>query len=85
MPMADLAVVKYSSPVFALILGRVLLGERIGAVKAAFCVLITAGNLMVVRPPIIFGSHQESQRSLGHYTTNKKSFILDIFFCSKSV
>ena len=51
MPLEDLAVLKFSSPLFSIIIGLILLQEKFSPIKVIFALGILGGVIMVVQPP----------------------------------
>jgi len=57
MPIGDLIVICFASPVFSVFLDRVVLKRLLTFLSVSLCFLIVLGNVLVVQPPVIFG-HQ---------------------------
>ena len=56
LPLGDLAILKFCSPMFALLIGRFILKENVSIVKVIFALGILGGVIMVVQPPFLFGA-----------------------------
>jgi len=54
MPIGDLIVICFVSPVFSVFLDWIVLKRSLNLLSVSLCFLIILGNLMVVQPPIIF-------------------------------
>jgi drug/metabolite transporter (DMT)-like permease len=55
LPLADVTVLQYTSPVFTAFIAAVVLGERMGSREVAFAALSLAGVVLVARPSFLFG------------------------------
>ena len=55
MPLGDLAVIRFTAPIFSIILAR-LLREKTSMFKYLFALLILVGVTLVVRPPFLFSN-----------------------------
>ena len=55
LPLGEATVIQYMNPVFAAILGALLLGERLGAQESAGVAASMAGVVLIARPDFLFG------------------------------
>ena len=55
MPIGDLIVLSFMSPVFSVFLDRVVLKRPLTFLAVFLCMIIIVGDVLVVKPPIIFG------------------------------
>jgi drug/metabolite transporter (DMT)-like permease len=55
MPIGDLIVLSFKSPVFSVFLDRVVLKRPLTFLAVFLCMIIIVGDFLVVKPPIIFG------------------------------
>jgi len=56
MPIGDLIVVSFTSPVFSVFLDRIILKRRLTYLSVLLSIFIIVGSFLVIQPPIIFGS-----------------------------
>ena len=54
MPIGDLIVISFSSPVFSVFLDRIFLKRPLSALLILLCVFVIVGDVLVVQPPFIF-------------------------------
>ena len=55
MPIGDLIVISFTSPVFSVFLDRIILKRLLTFLSVGLCILIVLGDVLVVQPPFIFG------------------------------
>jgi len=55
MPIGDLIVLSFMSPVFSVFLDRIVLKRPLTFLAVFLCMIIIVGDVLVVKPPIIFG------------------------------
>ena len=70
-PIGDAITVIYFAPFFTMIFAAIFLKHRLGLYKIIFGILLTAGIILVVRPPLLFpnsngvpGNHSDSANTL---------------------
>merc|ERR1711983_575833 len=56
MPIGDLIVICFSSPVFSLILESLILKRPMTVLSVFLCISIVGGDILAVQPPFIFSS-----------------------------
>lgn len=54
MPIGDLIVISFTSPVFSVFLDRIILKRLLTFLSVGLCILIVIGDVLVVQPPFIF-------------------------------
>ena len=59
LPLGDIAMIRSSSTLFACIHGRIFLKEPIEKINVVNVVIVLAGIVLMVQPPIIFGSSED--------------------------
>ena len=80
MPIGDLIVICFASPVFSVFLDRLVIKRLLTFLSVSLCFLIVLGDVLVVQPPFIFGEEdtrnetslnvddeEPSQRKHGQY------------------
>ena len=55
MPIGDIIVICFASPVFSVFLDRIVLKRLLTILSVSLCFLIVLGDVLVVQPPFIFG------------------------------
>jgi len=55
MPIGDLIVISFCSPVFSVFLDRIVLKRPITFLAIFLCLLMVVGEVLVIKPPFIFG------------------------------
>jgi len=67
MPIGDLIVICFASPVFSVFLDRIVLKRALTFLSVFLCLLIIIGDVLVVQPPFLFGEsasiHNSTQNS----------------------
>ena len=61
MPIGDLIVICFASPVFSVFLDRIVLKRLLTILSVSLCFLIVLGDVLVVQPPIIFGEDKDTK------------------------
>ena len=59
LPLGDIAMIRSSSTLFACIHGRIFLKEPIEKINVVNVVIVLAGIVLMVQPPVIFGSSED--------------------------
>ena len=54
MPVGDLIVICFTSPVFSVFLDRIVLKKSFTILSVSLCFLIVIGDILVIQPPFIF-------------------------------
>ncbi|CAH1238804.1 SLC35G1 [Branchiostoma lanceolatum] len=75
MPLADAAVVIFSSPIFTGIFGRLCLKERYGLFDILLTFVTFAGVVLIARPPFLFGGGDASYGSTEHLLATGSAFL----------
>ncbi|KAI8516059.1 hypothetical protein Bbelb_068720 [Branchiostoma belcheri] len=75
MPLADAAVVIFSSPIFTGIFGRLCLKERYGPFDILLTFVTFAGVVLIARPPFLFGGGDASYGSAEHLLATGSAFL----------
>ena len=55
MPIGDLIVICFASPVFSVFMDRIVLKRALTILSVSLCFLIVLGDVLVVQPPFLFG------------------------------
>lgn len=63
MPLGDLIVISFASPVFSVFLDRIVLKRLLTFLSVGLCFLIVVGDVLVVQPPFIFGEDENIETS----------------------
>ena len=61
MPLGDLIVISFMSPVFSVFLDKIVLKRPLTCLAVFLCMVIIIGDVLVVKPPILFGNEQNEQ------------------------
>ena len=80
MPIGDLIVLSFMSPVFSVFLDRILLKRPLTCLAVLLCMVIIVGDVLVVKPPIIFGEDKENNLA----DTSKKIILYLSLLLTKS-
>ena len=67
MPIGDLIVICFTSPVFSVFLDRVVLKRSFTILSVCLCLLIVIGDVLVIQPPFIFPA-EYSEHNATHDT-----------------
>jgi len=67
MPIGDLIVISFTSPVFSVFLDRIILKRLLTFLSVGLCFLIVLGDVLVVQPPIIFGEEDSVNDTIRQY------------------
>jgi len=76
MPVGDLIVISFMSPVFSVFLDRIVLKRPLTFLSVFLCVVIIVGDVLVVKPPILFGNEQNEQTDENNNRTGISKLIL---------
>jgi len=68
MPIGDLIVICFASPVFSVFLDRIVLKRAFTLLSLSLCLLIIIGDVLVVQPPFLFGD-SDSIHNATHNST----------------
>lgn len=63
MPIGDLIVISFSSPVFSVFLDRIILKRMMTFLSIGLCFLIVLGDILVVQPPFMFKEEDSNNNS----------------------
>jgi len=64
MPIGDLVVLCYVYPVFSVFLDRIVLKRALTFLSISLCFLIILGDILVVKPPFIFGDEDSKNETM---------------------
>jgi len=67
MPIGDLIVISFTSPVFSVFLDRIILKRLLTFLSVGLCFLIVLGDVLVVQPPILFGEEDSMNDTIRQY------------------
>ena len=81
MPLGDLAVIRFSAPIFSIFIAKVILKESTSVFKYIFAVGIVIGVTLVVRPPFIFSPETEGDGYHGKCIITYKAQIHVVWNC----
>ena len=72
MPIGDLIVIAFTSPVFSVFLDRIVNQRSLTLLSISLCFLIAVGDTLVARPPFIFGDDDQGSNtsSVNNTTTS---------------
>jgi len=59
MPIGDLIVISFTSPVFSVFFDRIVLKRTLTVLSICLCLFIVIGDVLVVQPPFIFGEDND--------------------------
>jgi len=74
MPIGDIIVISFSAPVFSVFLQRLILKTPLSVLTVLLCVAVVCGDVLVVKPPFLFGQEEEGG-TLTNTTTNKDPLL----------
>ena len=63
MPISDLIIISFSTPIFAVFLEAIFLKRKITILAVTLCFLIVGGEVMVVKPYFLFNSWSSESNS----------------------
>ena len=86
MPIGDIIVICFASPVFIVILDRIVLRRALTFLSLSPCLLIVIGDVLVVQPPFLFGdsdsNHNETHNSTESVVEKHgESYYLGVALC----
>ena len=70
MPIGDLIVISFVSPVFSVFLDRIILKRSLTFLAMSLCLFMVVGEILVVQPPFIFGGGSRENNQTNNISQN---------------